>query len=253
MGVLPGTSPEAPADEGFGLALRGLSVAYGAHTILRDLSLDVPAGSTTCLLGPSGIGKSTLLRRVAGLIEGPGTVQATDGQPLAGRVALMGQGDGLLPWLNALDNVLLGSRLRGERADRDRGLAMLARVGLADAAASRPATLSGGMRQRVALARTLMEDCPLVLMDEPFSAVDALTRLRLQDLAAEMLAGRTVLMVTHDPWEAIRISHAITVMTGDPATISLTLEPDGKTPRAIDTDSARDHWRRLMDALGEMA
>ncbi|MDF1732279.1 MAG: ABC transporter ATP-binding protein [Minwuia sp.] len=253
MGVLPGTSPEASADEGFGLALRGLSVAYGARTILRDLSLDVPAGSTTCLLGPSGIGKSTLLRRVAGLIDGPGTVQATDGQPLAGRVALMGQGDGLLPWLSALDNVLLGSRLRGERADRDRGLAMLARVGLADAAESRPATLSGGMRQRVALARTLMEDCPLVLMDEPFSAVDALTRLRLQDLAAEMLAGRTVLMVTHDPWEAIRISHAITVMTGDPATISRTLEPGGQTPRAIDTDSARDHWRQLMEALGEMA
>lgn len=253
MGVLPGTSPEASADEGFGLALRGLSVAYGARTILRDLSLDVPAGSTTCLLGPSGIGKSTLLRRVAGLIDGPGTVQATDGQPLAGRVALMGQGDGLQPWLNALDNVLLGSRLRGERADRDRGLAMLARVGLADAAESRPATLSGGMRQRVALARTLMEDCPLVLMDEPFSAVDALTRLRLQDLAAEMLAGRTVLMVTHDPWEAIRISHAITVMTGDPATISRTLEPGGQTPRAIDTDSARDHWRQLMEALGEMA
>ncbi|WP_281017135.1 MULTISPECIES: ABC transporter ATP-binding protein [unclassified Minwuia] len=253
MGVPPGTSPEASADEGFGLALRDLSVAYGARTILRDLSLDVPAGSTTCLLGPSGIGKSTLLRRVAGLIDGPGTVQATDGQPLAGRVALMGQGDGLLPWLNALDNVLLGSRLRGERADRDRGLAMLARVGLAEAAESRPATLSGGMRQRVALARTLMEDCPLVLMDEPFSAVDALTRLRLQDLAAEMLAGRTVLMVTHDPWEAIRISHAITVMTGDPATISRTLEPGGQTPRAIDTDSARDHWRQLMEALGEMA
>lgn len=253
MGVPPGTSPEASADEGFGLALRDLSVSYGARTILRDLSLDVPAGSTTCLLGPSGIGKSTLLRRVAGLIDGPGTVQATDGQPLAGRVALMGQGDGLLPWLNALDNVLLGSRLRGERADRDRGLAMLARVGLAEAAESRPATLSGGMRQRVALARTLMEDCPLVLMDEPFSAVDALTRLRLQDLAAEMLAGRTVLMVTHDPWEAIRISHAITVMTGDPATISRTLEPGGQTPRAIDTDSARDHWRQLMEALGEMA
>jgi len=253
MGVLPGTSPEASAEGGFGLALRGLSVAYGARTILRDLSLDVPAGSTTCLLGPSGIGKSTLLRRVAGLIDGPGTVQATDGRPLAGRVALMGQGDGLLPWLDALDNVLLGSRLRGERADRDRGLAMLARVGLADAAESRPATLSGGMRQRVALARTLMEDCPLVLMDEPFSAVDALTRLRLQDLAAEMLAGRTVLMVTHDPWEAIRISHAITVMTGDPATISRTLKPDGQTPRAIDTDSARDHWRQLMEALGEMA
>ncbi len=249
MGVPPGTSPEASADEGFGLALRDGAVAYGARTILRDLSLDVPAGSTTCLLGPSGIGKSTLLRRVAGLIDGPGTVQATDGQPLAGR-GTDGAGDGLLPLAQRTGQCPAGVAAARRRADRDRGLAMLARVGLAEAAESRPATLSGGMRQRVALARTLMEDCPLVLMDEPFSAVDALTRLRLQDLAAEMLAGRTVLMVTHDPWEAIRISHAITVMTGDPATISRTLEPGGQTPRAIDTDSARDHWRQLMEALG---
>lgn len=253
MGVSPGISRESVADSGFGLELRGLSVTYGARTILHDLSLDVPAGGTTCLLGPSGIGKSTLLRRVAGLIDGPGTVRASDGGAIAGRAALMGQGDGLLPWLSALDNVLLGSRLRGERPDRERGMALLARVGLADAAAARPATLSGGMRQRVALARTLMEDCPLVLMDEPFSAVDALTRLHLQDLACEMLAGRTVLLVTHDPWEAIRISHAITVMTGDPATISLTLQPEGTAPRAVDTDAARDHWRRLMETLGQAA
>jgi len=253
MGNVPGFSQQITGFSGIGLKLQGLAVAYGARTILRDLSLDVPAGRTTCLLGPSGIGKSTLLRRVAGLIDGPGTIVASDGRPIAGRVALMGQGDGLLPWLSALDNVLLGARLRGQAADRGRGRAMLARVGLADAAASRPDTLSGGMRQRVALARTLMEDQPLVLMDEPFSAVDALTRLKLQDLAAEMLADRTVLMVTHDPWEAIRISHAITVMTGDPAIISRTLHPAGDTPRAIDSDAARDLWRNLMAALGDVA
>ncbi len=253
MGAMPGTSSDHSTTlaAGIGLHLQDLAVSYGARTILRDLSLDIPAGRTTCLLGPSGIGKSTLLRRVAGLVDGPGGIIADDGRPLGGRIALMGQGDGLLPWLSALDNVLLGARMRQERPDRDRAQAMLARVGLPDIGAARPATLSGGMRQRVALARTLMEDRPLVLMDEPFSAVDALTRLRLQDLAAEMLAGRTVLMVTHDPWEAIRISHVITVMTGDPATIRRTLNPAGDTPRAIDTDAARDLWRELMHALGQ--
>lgn len=253
MGTLPGKSIEHPATSGAGIGLRlhGLAVSFGATTVLRDLSLDIPAGRTTCLLGPSGVGKSTLLRRVAGLVDGPGEITAADGKPLTGRIALMGQGDGLLPWLSALDNVLLGARMRQERPDRDRAQAMLSRVGLPDIASALPATLSGGMRQRVALARTLMEDRPLVLMDEPFSAVDALTRLRLQDLAAEMLAGRTVLMVTHDPWEAIRISHAITVMTGEPATIRQAFHPDGDTPRAIDTDAARDLWRDLMHALGQ--
>lgn len=253
MGAMPGTTGDHPATSvpGIGLHLRGLAVSYGARVILRGLSLDIQAGRTTCLLGPSGIGKSTLLRRVAGLVEGPGDIIANDGKPLTGRIALMGQGDGLLPWLSALDNVLLGARMRQERPDRDRAQAMLARVGLPDIASARPATLSGGMRQRVALARTLMEDRPLVLMDEPFSAVDALTRLRLQDLAAEMLSDRTVLMVTHDPWEAIRISHAITVMTGEPATIRQNFRPEGDTPRAIDTNTARDLWRELMHALGQ--
>ncbi|MDF1722220.1 MAG: ABC transporter ATP-binding protein [Minwuia sp.] len=255
MGALPGTSVDHPTPKtaGIGLRLQDLAVSYGDKAILQDLSLDIPAGRTTCLLGPSGIGKSTLLQRVAGLVDGPGQVMSSDGLPLTGRIALMGQGDGLLPWLTALDNVLLGARVRRERPDRDRAQAMLVRVGLPDVSGALPATLSGGMRQRVALARTLMEDRPLVLMDEPFSAVDALTRLKLQDLAAEMLSGRTVLMVTHDPWEAIRISHAITVMTGDPATIQRTLNPDGDTPRTIDTDAARDLWRELMHALGQVS
>src|SRR5207248_29088 len=107
--------------------------------------------------------------------------------------------DLLLPWLSAQGNVLLGHRLRGvKRAERqvlrERAAELLARVGLAGREHDLPATLSGGMRQRVALARTLMEDRPVVLMDEPFSALDAITRFRLQDLAAEMLAGRTVLL-----------------------------------------------------------
>ena len=127
---------------------------------------------------------------------------------------------------------------------------MLDAVGLGGDAGKRPAQLSGGMRQRAALARTLMEDRPVVLMDEPFSAVDALTRLKLQDMALELLAGRTVVMVTHDPFEAIRMADRIVVLAGEPARPALDLRPEGKRPRAPDSDAARALWRRIVDALG---
>jgi putative hydroxymethylpyrimidine transport system ATP-binding protein len=115
-----------------------------------------------------------------------------------------------------------------------------------------PATLSGGQRQRVALARTLMEDRPLVLMDEPFSALDAITRARLQVQAARLLAGRTVLLVTHDPLEALRLGHRIHVMAGHPARIEAPIQPDGAPPRDLHDPAllARqgDLLARLADA-----
>ncbi len=214
-------------------------LTYGGALLFSDLTLTLEAGRTTCLLGPSGVGKTTLLRVLAGLAEPepPTQVRAGDGLPLAGRIAYMAQQDLLLPWLSVLDNTLLGHRLRRERPSPERverAVALLARVGLAGREADRPAALSGGQRQRVALARTLMEDKPLVLMDEPFSALDALTRLRLQDTAAETLAGRTVLMVTHDPLEALRVGDRLHVMTGRPASIGPALKPPGPAPRRVD-------------------
>ncbi|KUF09881.1 ABC transporter ATP-binding protein [Pseudoponticoccus marisrubri] len=186
------------------------------RTLFEDLSLQVPAGRWTCLLGPSGIGKSTLLRLLAGL-AGPvtftGRCGAADGTPLQGRVALMAQDDLLLPWLDVAGNATLGARLRGRRADPARLDHVLAQVGLADLATRRPAELSGGQRQRAALARTLMEDRAVVLLDEPFSALDARSRARMQELTADSLQGRTVLLVTHDPAEAARLGHRIVVMT----------------------------------------
>lgn len=176
-------------------------LALGGIDVLQDIALSIEAGRTTCLLGPSGSGKTTLLRLVAGLLPSPeGTrIAASDARALAGRVAYMAQQDLLFPWLSVLGNATLGARLRGERADRARAENVLQQVGLSAHANAWPRTLSGGQRQRAALARTLMEDRPIVLLDEPFSAVDLPTRLRLQDLAATLLAGRTVLMVTHDP------------------------------------------------------
>lgn len=150
-----------------------------------------------------------------------------------GQTAWMAQKDLLLPWLTVLENVCLGARLRGrvkpETLDKAREL--ICSAGLERYADTYPSVLSGGMRQRTALLRTLMEDRPVILMDEPFSALDALTRLKLQDLAARLLRRATVLLVTHDPLEALRMGHHIRVMTGRPARIRKSPVPPGSPPR----------------------
>ncbi len=223
----------ALASPGFRIVLPA-GMALGGRPVLGALDLAVAAGGLTALLGPSGSGKSTLLRLVAGLLPLPAgaTLRAGDGASLPGRIAWMGQQDLLVPWRDALGNATLGAHLRGERPDLDRACALLAEVGLGPADQRKPpAQLSGGMRQRVALARTLMEDRPVVLMDEPFSAVDAPTRHRLQDLAARLLKGRTVLLVTHDPLEALRLADRILVLTGAPAVPVDLPSPEGAAPR----------------------
>jgi putative hydroxymethylpyrimidine transport system ATP-binding protein len=229
-------------------------LTYRGAVLFQDLTLEVPGVAWTCLLGPSGVGKSSLLRLIAGLagVAASGTVAAADGAPLRGRIAYLAQQDLLLPWLSAVENVALGARLRGGRvtpSDLARARALLSELGLSDAAGNRPGTLSGGMRQRVALARTLFEDRPIVLMDEPFSAVDAITRLMLQDLAARLLAGRTVLMVTHDPMEALRLGHRVLVMAGRPARIAAQIEPPGAPPRAITDPRLLPLQAELLRAL----
>lgn len=213
-------------------------LCYGGQPLFDDLDFTLRGGRWTCLLGPSGVGKSTLLRLIAGLgpASASGTVTCDDGVPTRGRAAYMAQQDLLLPWLSVVDNVLLGHRLR---AGQDRGEArrrageLLDGVGLGAQADDLPSTLSGGMRQRAALARTLAEDRPVVLMDEPFSALDVITRVRLQGLFAESLRNRTVLLVTHDPLEALRLGHRIYVMAGRPARLGEPLEPAGSPPRDL--------------------
>ena len=236
-----------------GLFVRGLARIGGAR-IFGPLDLRAEAGSWTCLLGPSGVGKSTLLRCLAGTADGVtlnGDVGATDGRPLVGRVALMAQSDLLMPWLSVLENVLLGQRLRGQAADAARGRAILARVGMDGFEARKPGALSGGQRQRVALARTLMEDRPVVLLDEPFSALDVATRARMQDLAAGALRERTVLHVTHDPAEAARLGCRILILSK--GGLDEVAAPAGRRPRPPDGDDVLAATGRLTRLLLEAA
>ncbi|SIO11012.1 ABC transporter ATP-binding protein [Vannielia litorea] len=217
-----------------GILVRGRASIDGAP-LFAPLALELRAGQWTCLLGGSGVGKSTVLRLISGLATGAdfdGDIAATDGRAVAGRVAYMAQDDLLLPWASVSQNIVLGSRLRGTPADTGRLGRILERVGLGGQADKTPAALSGGQRQRVALARTLMEDKPVVLLDEPFSALDAQTRAAMQDLAVELLDGKTVLMVTHDPAEAARLGQAIIVM--HPEGLRPFPHPSSAIPRPID-------------------
>ncbi|PTX56131.1 putative hydroxymethylpyrimidine transport system ATP-binding protein [Litoreibacter ponti] len=235
-----------------GITLRG-SFAFDHARLFGPIDLTLPARQWTCLLGPSGVGKSTILRLLLGLETGglfDGTITASDGGPVTPRISYMAQSDLLAPWLSVRENVVLGARLRGETPDMDRAAKLIDRVGLSEHQTKTPAALSGGMRQRAALARTLMEDRPVVLLDEPFSALDAGTRADMQELAFEVLAGKTVMLVTHDPAEASRLGHQIVLLSQDAA--SPWPVPGTPPIRDIHAPETLDSQAKLMAHLREL-
>ncbi|MEO0864721.1 MAG: ABC transporter ATP-binding protein [Pseudomonadota bacterium] len=228
------------------------SAALDGSVLFKDVSLELVPGGWTCLLGTSGVGKTTILRMIAGFdtrAELSGRIAASDGKALDDRIAYMAQEDLLLPWASVLDNVTLGARLRGERADRAQAEALIERVGLSAHVRKKPHALSGGQRQRVALARTLMEDRAVILLDEPFSALDAKTRSEMQDLSFELLEHRTVLLVTHDPGEAARLADRIVVMSA--AGLDDVPPPSAPAPRAVDDGETLAAQGALMRQLRE--
>lgn len=236
------------------IQISDLTLRFGSGPpLFENLNLDIGAGQTTCILGPSGCGKSTLLRLISGAsgfnIDG----SVIFNPPELSRVAWMGQDDLLLPWLNLRDNVLLGAKLRGELTEalRRQAAELIVRGRLAGSEESLPSSLSGGMRQRGALLRTLMEGRSVLLMDEPFSALDALTRIRLQDLSAELTRGTTTLLVTHDAAEALRMAHRIIILGGTPAQVKTTIDFQTQPPRSPDSEEVLAHYGNLLGLLLE--
>lgn len=206
------------------IVFQNVCLTFGEDVLFDHLNLSFSAGKWTALLGESGVGKSTLLRLIAGLIPSAHPNEQFAGEILLHRdVAYMAQTDLLLPWLTALDNALLGSKLRGTYSEKliQQAHELFIKVGLKGAENKTPSQLSGGMRQRVALIRTLLEDKKIILMDEPFASVDAITRFELQNLAAELLKDRTTILVTHDPAEALRLADNIYILSGQPVNFEL--------------------------------
>lgn len=245
----PGSRATQAFGAPFGIELRG-AAACGGTPLFPEIRLSLEPGRWTCLLGPSGSGKTTLLRLLAGLethVDFDGTVRATDGGATLDRVAYMAQSDLLLPWSKVLSNVVLGARLRGEPPDWERARRLVGRVGLSSHAGKRPNELSGGQRQRVALARTLMEDRPLILLDEPFSSLDAGTRMEMQDLSVDLLSGRTVLQVTHDPAEAARIGQTVYLLKA--GSLRNLGAPPGDVPRPVDDPGMLEFQGKLAKSL----
>jgi NitT/TauT family transport system ATP-binding protein len=219
------------ATSGYALELLGITCTFDApaggvpYTAVADTTLRVAAGEFVSVVGPTGCGKSTLLNVGAGLRAPSAGEVRVFGERLLGinrRAGYMFQADALLPWRSALDNVLLGLQYRGMPAPEARVLAQdwLARVGLAGFGDRYPHQLSGGMRKRAALAQTLAPDPDLILMDEPFSALDVQTRQLMEDEVLELWSARkkAVLFITHDLDEAIAMSDRVVVLSAGPAT-----------------------------------
>jgi len=241
---------DAPAPAPTAIRLAGLRFSFpiGGRSVpvLDGIDLEIERRSVVALVGPNGCGKSTLLRVIAGLLPSAGGVVEVEGRPVEGpdpRVGLVFQEPRLLPWRTALANVAFPLEVAGheQEAREARALELLALVGLRDWAATRPGELSGGMRQRVAIARALALEPSVLLLDEPFSALDALTRERfnIELLRLWERIGSTIVLVTHSIPEAVFLADRVIVMSPRPAVIAADIAVDLPRPRRLaDLDAA---------------
>lgn len=252
--------PDATSLPDHGIAFADVRKTFGDVLALQSITFQIERHSRIGIVGPSGGGKSTLLHLTAGLLEPDGGTVDVEGAVTAEgrleRCALMPQRDLLLPWRTALDNAVLALENRGvsRRDARAKTRPIFERFGLAEFEDVRPAQLSGGMRQRVSFLRTLMADKDVLLLDEPFGALDSITRAQMQEWLLGALSDipRTVLLVTHDVEEALLLSRTVVVMSPRPGrvvtVIDVELQTDGLARREIVTSS---EFVRLKEAALE--
>jgi NitT/TauT family transport system ATP-binding protein len=247
-----------PNRMGAEIRLEGVSVSFGSNRIVSGINLQVAAGEFVCLLGPSGCGKSTLLNLVAGFLPATTGRVSAGGKPVHGpgmdRGVVFQSTEALFPWLSVQQNIEYGPRMRGvSRAARAQAARYyLELVGLSHAADRLPGELSGGMRQRTQIARVLINEPSIVLMDEPFGALDAQTREVMQaEVDRIWRATRpTILFITHDIWEAILLGDRIVTMTAGPdATLKTVAPVELAHPRELTAPAAVELYRELRENI----
>ena len=235
------------------ISVSGLSIAFGPTRALDRVSLAVNDGEFVSIVGPSGCGKSTMLNVIAGLLppaEGGTRVAGIEGSGPGSRIGYMFQKDTLLPWATALENVCLPMDVKGAR-DWHKARALMQLVDLAGFEAHYPRQLSGGMRKRVQLARLLAQDPEVLLMDEPFGALDAQTRLIIQEefLKIWERQRKTVLFVTHDLQEAIALSDKVVLISARPGRVKATYPVDLPRPRQMENVLAHPRFMALFQEI----
>ena len=237
------------------IAFENVGVAFGGEQIYERLSFDVRRGEFVCILGPSGCGKSTLLRMIGGLLDvnvGRVSVDGRAPRDAWSEIAFVFQSPRLVPWRTALDNVLLGSELRFGASDKEQQRAraneLLRLVGLGGDTRKYPSMLSGGERQRVAIARALAVDPKIVLMDEPFSALDPNMRGRMRSEMERIWleTAKTVVFVTHDIEESLQLADRIVVLSNKPTRVLEIIELQTPRPRALSDPALDTHRQKLV-------
>lgn len=238
------------------LTMEGLNKAYDGLTVLDEISMHVAPGEFVSILGPSGAGKSTILQVLTGRTPADGGIVLFDGKPLRpdGRhFAFMPQRDALMNWRRIVDNATLGLEVSGlsRKAARARVAPLLAEFGLEGFGEHYPNQLSGGMRQRVALLRTMVQDRKMLLLDEPFGALDALTRVNMQGWLQSMWQqhGWTVLLITHDVREAVALSDRIYILSPRPARVAREIAVPLPRPRRAATSAATEIEAEIFNIL----
>lgn len=231
------------------LELRNIHQSFGEHQVLDHIQLTINEGEFITILGPSGSGKTTLFNIIGGVLvptEGSVILDGKDITNMRGHVTYMPQTPSLMPWRTVIENVELGQEIKG-RVNRQKTLDLLERCGFIGIKDQMPDTLSGGMRQRVSFVRALNSEGEILLLDEPFSALDEITRIDMQEWLQEILQNeqRTVLMITHSIEEAIKMSDKIVVLEGKPATVRQIYE----TSRLKTPEDAVKLRQELLDIL----